>query len=97
MNENHAREVVISTGVCWDNVLTLDHFCGNGSRIGDTWSVCIECGARCRAEIFRSNDSPPRVYIVKHCSTHGRTSSRLSSDASLTIFFGVVQADVDSD
>lgn len=75
------HEVVQSEGVCCSNTLTLDHFCGNGSRIGDTLSRCNECGAECRAEIFKSNDVPARVYMVKHCPTHGRTSSRISSDA----------------
>lgn len=77
----HSKEVVVSEGVCCANALTLDHFCGNGSRIGDTKSRCNTCGDVCHAEIFRSNDTPPRVYMVKHCPTHGRTSSRLSSDA----------------
>lgn len=70
MDDNHSREVVASEGVCCANTQTMDHFCGNGSRIGDTWSRCNECGKRCRAEIFKSNDSPPRTYMVKHCSEH---------------------------
>jgi 7,8-dihydro-6-hydroxymethylpterin dimethyltransferase len=81
VTKGHDAEVVAYEGVCCPNTLTLDHFCGNGSRIADTISRCNECGAECRAEVFRSNDSPPRVYMVKHCPEHGRTSSRISSDA----------------
>lgn len=77
----YSREVVVSEGACCANTVALDHFCGNGSRIADTISRCNECGVECRAEVFRSNDIPPRVYMVKHCPSHGRTSSRLSSDA----------------
>lgn len=78
---NYSNEVVQSAGVCCENTVTLDHFCGNGTRIADTISRCNECGSECRAEIFRSYDTPARVYMVKHCPMHGRTSSRISSDA----------------
>ncbi len=81
MSSKYTQEVVVSEGACCANALTYDHFCGNGSRIADTWSRCNECGVRCRAEIFKSNDTPARIYAVKHCPEHGRTSSRLSSDA----------------
>ncbi len=81
MESTYFKEVVTSEGVCCANTLSLDHFCGNGKRIGDTKSRCNECGESCRAEIFQSMDTPPRVYMVKHCPTHGRTSSRISSDA----------------
>ncbi|MBP6948634.1 MAG: radical SAM protein [Candidatus Pacebacteria bacterium] len=81
MKSNYEKEVVISTDSCCDNSYTLDHFCGNGKRLSDTKSRCNVCGVECRAEIFRSNDTPPRIYMVKHCAEHGRTSSRISSDA----------------
>lgn len=81
MELGHGSEVVVSEGVCCANTLTFDHFCGNGARIKDTVSRCNVCGEECRAEVFRSNDAPPRVYMVKHCPSHGRTSSRISSDA----------------
>ena len=81
MENNHSCEVVVNAGVCCQNSLTMDHFCGNGMRLADTDSLCNICKKECRAEVFRSNDIPPRVYMVKHCPLHGRTSSRISSDA----------------
>ncbi len=81
MESNYTNEVVVSGGACCANSLTMDHFCGNGMRLADTVSRCNICHKECRSEIFRSNDVPPRVYMVKHCADHGRTSSRISSDA----------------
>jgi uncharacterized radical SAM superfamily Fe-S cluster-containing enzyme len=79
---SHSQEVVESAGVCCDNARTLDHFCGNGSLLKKGMrSRCNECSKDVMAEAWKSNDSPPRVYLRKYCPEHGVTSSRLSSDA----------------
>ena len=80
---NHDKEVVTSVGACCANTLTTDHFCGNGSVIArNKKSRCNICGQSVMAEVWRSNDNPPRAYMRKYCNEHGITSSRLSSDAS---------------
>lgn len=77
----YETEVVQSEGVCCQNTKTLDHFCGNGSLLRKTRSRCIECGTEVHAEVWKSSDVPPRIYLRKYCPEHGVTSARLSSDA----------------
>ncbi len=77
----HKTEVVPSEGACCANSLTLDHFCGNGSLLKKKRSRCNSCGKEVQAEVWRSNDIPPRTYMRKYCPDCGVTSSRLSSDA----------------
>jgi uncharacterized radical SAM superfamily Fe-S cluster-containing enzyme len=80
--DNHILEVVEYEGVCCENTLTLDHFCGNGTLLkGKLRSRCNKCHKEVPAAQFQSFDNPPRVYMVKFCPEHGETSSRLSSDA----------------
>jgi uncharacterized radical SAM superfamily Fe-S cluster-containing enzyme len=81
MMNTHAIEVVPSNGSCCENALTLDHFCGNGSLLMKKRSRCNNCSNEVPAEVWRSNDSPPRIYMRKYCPDCGVTSSRLSSDA----------------
>lgn len=79
---SHNQEVVTSGGECCSNTLTLDHFCGNGALlVKNKRSRCNQCFCDVPAEVWRSNDNPPRIYMRKYCSDHGVTSSRLSSDA----------------
>ncbi len=79
---NYATEVVVSEGVCCENTRTYDHFCGNGSLlVKGKKSRCNSCGASVMAEVWKSNDVPPRVYMRKYCAEHGVTSTRLSSDS----------------
>lgn len=79
---SHDLEVVESAGACCANELTLDQFCGNGSLLKKAMrSRCNKCGEEVAAEAWKSNDSPPRVYLRKYCPIDGVTSSRLSSDA----------------
>ncbi len=79
---SHELEVVESVGTCCANTRTLDHFCGNGSRLkGNMRSRCNKCEKEVMAEAWKSNDNPPRVYLRKYCPECGVTSSRLSSDA----------------
>ncbi len=77
----HDREVVQSIGTCCANTRTLDHFCGNGTLLKKTTSRCIKCGASVMAEVWKSQDNPPRTYMRKYCASCGITSARLSSDA----------------
>ena len=75
------HEVVETSGSCCEAVPTLDHFCGNGSLVRKTKSRCNDCGVGVQAEVWRSNDTPPRMYMRKYCASCGVTSSRISSDA----------------
>lgn len=77
----YKSEVVVSEGACCENTLTLDHFCGNGSLLKKKRSRCNNCDQEVNAEVWRSNDAPPRIYLRKYCPDCGTTSSRLSSDA----------------
>lgn len=77
----HAQEVAPSTGICCENTRTLDHFCGNGSLLAKKRSRCINCDKEVPSEVWKSNDSPPRIYMRKYCPECGVTSARLSSDA----------------
>ena len=84
---SHNQEVVASEGECCANTLTLDHFCGNGTLlVKNKRSKCNDCFEIVPAEVWRSSDNPPRIYMRKYCSKHGVTSSRLSSDAKFYFF-----------
>ncbi|MEZ4104021.1 MAG: radical SAM protein [Candidatus Paceibacterota bacterium] len=79
---SHKKEVIQYESDCCENSLTLDHFCGNGKLLlKNKRSRCNSCGRPSYAEVWQSNDEPPRIYMRKYCGDCGVTSSRISSDA----------------
>lgn len=68
----------------------LNPWCGCGQKIGEpVTSICLSCLRPAHAYKIRSEDTPPRIYLVRECYNPGCmqngepliTSSRISSDA----------------
>lgn len=46
-----------------------------------TTSRCPECGQTCPAAVWKSEESPTRVFLTRKCPSHGSSTTCISSDA----------------
>lgn len=46
-----------------------------------TTSRCPVCHAACPAEVWRTGHRPAKVFLKRHCPTHGEASVCIASDA----------------